>query len=661
MTNKRIYACLVSAAFIAVASAAPADGNSPADENASDESPIELDDVVVTGLRIPKLLKETPVQTRLITARDIALSDATDIRELLQHEMPGVEFTYAMNQQVHLNFNGQGGQSVLFLVDGERLAGETLDDVDFSRLDMSNVDHIEIVRGASSALYGSSAGGGVINIITKQATARWRVTADARIGRHNEQRYNLGLTLGNKFLRNILNGSHYTIDNYDVHSAPYPAARVFTTIYGNKIWNVADRLTWTPVEGLKISARAGYYFRQLSRTADSPERYRDYSAGLRGEWTISTADRLELSYAFDQYDKSDFYRITDLDIRSYSNVRNSVRGLYSHFFEGGHSLTAGADFMRDYLMSDKFGDHSYHQLSADAFAQFDWILSSTLEIVGALRYDYFSDGHDSRVTPKLSARYTPVHNLNLRLGYGMGFRAPSLKEKYYQFDMAGLWIVNGNPTLKAESSHNVTFSADYTHRNYNFTLSGYYNGIHNRISTGVPYYRADDPSQLYLDYVNFDRYNVFGGEAAVQARWTCGVSARLTYAYTHESVARDKNGHTAAGQYIPARAHSLTARCDWEHRFSRRYALTASLSGRVLSGVKNVEYIDYYDASAGTVEVNYPAYTLWKLSLNHSIGKCVRVSLAVDNIFNYKPKYYYLNCPLTDGANFMAGVSIDLQ
>ena len=237
MTNKRIYACLVSAAFIAVASAPPADGNSPADENASDESPIELDDVVVTGLRIPKLLKETPVQTRLITARDIALSDATDIRELLQHEMPGVEFTYAMNQQVHLNFNGQGGQSVLFLVDGERLAGETLDDVDFSRLDMSNVDHIEIVRGASSALYGSSAGGGVINIITKQATARWRVTADARIGRHNEQRYNLGLTLGNKFLRNILNGSHYTIDNYDVHSAPYPAARVFTTIYGNKIWN----------------------------------------------------------------------------------------------------------------------------------------------------------------------------------------------------------------------------------------------------------------------------------------------------------------------------------------------------------------------------------------------------------------------------------------
>ena len=130
----------------------------------------DLGELVVTGTRVPKLLKDTPVQTRLITSAQISRSDATDIRDLLQQEMPGLEFTYAMNQQTHLNFNGQGGQSVLFLVDGERLAGETMDDIDFSRLDMNNVDRIEIVKGAASALYGSNAGGGVVNIITKNAT-----------------------------------------------------------------------------------------------------------------------------------------------------------------------------------------------------------------------------------------------------------------------------------------------------------------------------------------------------------------------------------------------------------------------------------------------------------------------------------------------------------
>ena len=192
----------------------------------------DLDEVVVTGVRTPKLLKDVPVQTRLITRRDIERADATDIRDLLQAEMPGVEFSYAMNQQTHLNFNGQGGQSILFLVDGERLAGETMDDVDFSRLDMANVDHIEIVKGASSALYGSNAGGGVINIITRKAAKPWRVNGDARWSKHNEQRYNLSVTARGSKVSNVLTGSFYDIDNYNVKSGPEPVTRVIGTVYG---------------------------------------------------------------------------------------------------------------------------------------------------------------------------------------------------------------------------------------------------------------------------------------------------------------------------------------------------------------------------------------------------------------------------------------------
>ena len=109
----------------------------------------ELSQVVVTGTRSPKLLMETPVLTQVISHADIEKTDATNIKDLLQQVMPGVEFSFAQNQMVHLNFSGFGGQSVLILVDGERLAGETMDDVDFTRLAMDNVDHIEIVKGAA--------------------------------------------------------------------------------------------------------------------------------------------------------------------------------------------------------------------------------------------------------------------------------------------------------------------------------------------------------------------------------------------------------------------------------------------------------------------------------------------------------------------------------
>ena len=84
------------------------------------------------------------------------------------------------------------------------------------------------------------------------------------------------------------------------------------------------------------------------------------------------------------------------------------------------------------------------------------------------------------------------------------------------------------------------------------------------------------------------------------------------------------------------------------------------LSGRVLSGVRNVEYHNYYDVSEGMTEVNYPAYTIWKLSVAQTLTKYARLTLSVDNLFNYRPRYYYLNCPLTDGANFMAGVAFDI-
>ena len=135
-----------------------------------------MDQVVVTATRTPKLLKDVPIVTRVISEADIKQVDATHIGDLLQSELPGIEFSYSMNQQVSLNMSGFGGNSVLFLVDGERLAGETLDNVDYSRLNMDNVGRIEIVKGAASSLYGSNAIGGVVNIISRESRSRGRST-----------------------------------------------------------------------------------------------------------------------------------------------------------------------------------------------------------------------------------------------------------------------------------------------------------------------------------------------------------------------------------------------------------------------------------------------------------------------------------------------------
>lgn len=622
---------------------------------------VEMEQVVVTGTRTPKLLANTPVLTKLITASDIAKADATNLRDLLQQVLPGVEFSYAMNQQVHMNFSGFGGQSMLILVDGERLAGETMDDVDFSRLCMDNVDHIEIVKGAASALYGSNAAGGVINIITKNGIRPFALNLNARLGRHHEQRYGLSWQQGAGRWSNLLTVNRNRSDNYDVHNGDTPVTRVVATIYGDATWNFKEQLSYRPSEKLSLTGRAGYFYRQLVRTSETPERYRDFSGGLRGIWKPDTHNSLDLSYAFDQYDKSDYQRITRLDIRDYSNVQNSLRLLYNHTFGSDDVLSLGADYMHDYLFNTNLEDRTRRQDSFDAFAQYDWNVSRQWEAVGALRYDYFSDGRISRLTPKVSVRYQPVRNLNFRASYGMGFRAPTLKEKYYNFDMAGIWIVEGNPALKPEVSHNFNLSADYTHRHYNFTLAAYYNRIRDKIATGAPFYKNPSDRIPHLPYLNLDDYSVSGGEATAQARWPNGLTARLSYAYTHERLPKDKNSNAVNNQYIPARKHSMTGHIDWDRQFSTAYGLNIGLDGRFLSAVDNQEFVDYYDISKGIRTIHYPAYALFKLSLVQRIGKAVKASVILDNLFNYKPEYYYLNCPLTDGTNLMVGLSVDVD
>ena len=622
----------------------------------------DLNQVVVTGTRTPKTLLKTPVMTRVITHAEIEKADATTLQDILKQNIPGVEFSYSMNQQRHMNFSGFGGQSMLVLVDGERLAGETMDDVDFDRLTLSNVDHIEIVKGPVSALYGSNANGGVINIITKNNDKPFKLNANARVGKHHSQRYGLSWMQGCGKWANSLDMSRNSSSNYDVSSASDPATRVFSTIYGDNTYNFKEQFAFRPTNDINIKAHAGYFFRQTKRSVDTPERYRDYNGGVKADWRITADDHIYGSYAFDQYDKSNYQTLSKLDIRYYSNVQNAFRMLYNHSFGKGNILTVGSDYMHDFLRNNRLTDGTHHQDCLDAFAQYDGEINDIWEVVAALRYDYFSDGSSlQRLTPKLSIRHTPLKNLNVRFGYGMGFRAPSLKEKYYQYDAAGIWIIQGNPELKPEYSDNFNLSLEYHWRNYEFLLDGYHNHVKDKIASGVPYYADKADRTPTLPYVNLDTYSVNGLEASAKGHWKNGLSASVAYALTLEKMPKDKDGNTANNQYIPARKHALNVHADWEHSFSKSYGLDIIVDGKVMSGVDNVEYVNYYDISQGVANVSYPAYTLWRLMICNRIGKTVKLNITVDNLLNYKPKYYYLNAPLTDGVNLMAGLSIDID
>lgn len=184
-----------------------------------------------------------------------------------------------------MNLAGFAGQSVLVLLDGERLAGETMDNVDFSRINLLNVERIEIVKGAASALYGSNATGGVVNIITKDARKPWNLNVNARVAGHRERRYGLAFACAGKYLKNSFTAMHTGIDTYTVCHNVGDACD-FRKVYGGTTCNFTDKLVIQLPNCLKLTARAGYYFKERLYNPDTPDRYRDFSAGLKGEWQL---------------------------------------------------------------------------------------------------------------------------------------------------------------------------------------------------------------------------------------------------------------------------------------------------------------------------------------------------------------------------------------
>lgn len=611
------------------------------------EDMINLQTVTVTGTRTPKPLGDAPIVTQIITAEDIAKTDATNIKDVLLTELPGLEFTLSMNQQVSLNMQGLGGMAILFLIDGERMAGETLDNIDFQRISTDNIERIEIVKGAASALYGSNSVGAVINIITKKASEPWSLNLNTHFGsNHNEQRHGgaLGIKSGRwNSLTNVQTDgtSTYTLNGKDDGNQ--------MTVYGTRQWNFKEKLTYQFNDHTTLTGRAGYYFHERNSSAIANDRARDFSGGLRFLTTLAGKDQLDIGYSFDRYDKSDYYKEIKKDFIDYKNVQNSLRALYTHHLQDNIALTVGGDAMIDYLMTYQFTDDGNRkQYTADAFAQADWELSKNWNIVAGARTDYFSQT-GWKVTPKIAAMYR-TGNLNIRGSYSGGFRAPTLKEMYMDFNMASIFNIYGNSNLGAENSHSFALSTEYAKSRYSFTATGYYNIINNEITT--IWDKSLENGKGAMVYQNIEGRNLLGVDVSLMARYPCGLGGKVSYSFFHEYT---RNGKPNTSDTRP---HSITARLDY-HKTLRNYEIDAALTGRYLSTAH------YHELQSGQydtyVEASSPAYSIWKFTITQRFFQAWRLIVSVDNIFNYRPQTYAYNSPLNGGTSFSIGAAVDVE
>ena len=423
-----------------------------------------LPEVVVTATGTQHRLKDVPVQTEVVTRRELQQYGGRSLEEILG----GLTASFAFSEDdmgSQMQMNGLGNSYILILVDGKRLHGDNGGQNDLGLIDPARIERIEIVKGASSALYGSDAIAGVINIITRKPAKGWLLENGTRGGSYGDLRQHnaVGLTFGR--VQSFTNFHYRRSDGWQNTGVEDPAqigGRVITdsrnkTVNRNQLFQLSQRLTWQPAEGMEVYADGMWYHKRIFRpngkyaVADVHGYDLSYDdAALSAGWAWHLKERHHLTadvswnrhgYFYDYTsdegwlvetgDKANpYYIYYDGDRALQADQRRTMVQLKGvSELSGHHRMTVGYDFRHDWLKAPlRIDNRRATDWTQALYAQDEWNPLKRLNVTAGLRVDH-NEQFGVHLTPKLSSMLS-LGNYKLRASWALplcarhGRRAP---------------------------------------------------------------------------------------------------------------------------------------------------------------------------------------------------------------------------------------------
>jgi outer membrane receptor for ferrienterochelin and colicins len=606
------------------------------------EGNLYLDEVVVTGTRTPRTLKNTPVLTKVISGAEIQASGAVTALEALENYLPGVMFTpNAMGDNI--NIAGLDNKYILVLVDGERMVNERTENVNFSRLNASDIKQIEVISGASSVLYGSNAIGSVINIITKDVDKP--MLGNARIRYSKFKTYvgdtSLGFKTGNFSSKTTF--STKTTDGYDANREN--VASDFSKNPSSD-FSVGEVLKYTFGEKLDVELKGNYYRNETWFLHKYQTRIDDnYTFGGKLNYTFSQVNTLTFSSNTDIYRGHQVYKLVN-DSTVYANGSgvSAFRLLDVWDMTERIQLVSGAELnLEDCYSENQFGDAGGERdaHNRNLFVQGEYKTDIGLEALVGARYTNHSQfgGH---LSPTVSLMYK-VRDFRFRANVSNGFKAPTIKELYMFYphkigDDVPFWII-GNPDLVPEKSWYKALSAEYAGDKVNFSVTVYDNVIQNKIVTQQR--RDTIANRTEMKYENVEDAQIRGVDVSLQ--WSFLESFSLKAGYSLAD-AKDKTTnlrlvgfakHNATCNLTFKRKHlpSLPkADCPFSLMLSGRFMSSRILSRETADGETESTGLGLKEEKSGNYYVTNFVY-----NQQFPVYKKVRgeFQFGIDNLLDY--------------------------
>lgn len=649
----------------------------------AEELPVySFDEVVVTATRTENDVKKVPASTQVITQEDIKRGGATSVRNALSMYANIFQKSKVRGGGHDIIIRGMETKHSLVMVNGRRISNEADANglgnaMSLDRININDVEKIEIVRGPSSALYGSEAMGGVLNIITKPSkeqtlltglehtsedTSHWWHADTGRIG-------NFSMTLDARF--NKINRS--MLDTA-TESDPYGTAQTYNA-----------SLNYYVNDHSYVNAYMDYYSQHLKTDMGTPAMKPITLTTSSGKMSLSGQAMLEGtgSKAFKQKnygiswngktDKNDWQIQAYMSKFNWSDTSNTkvlgsippagMEGMFNYLLQkkntydfnhdehnmwaiegrdslrvnDHHRVTFGAEYVKDKVAGTGLGSNGdgVHNItengktkssSEKTLSSYAAYLQDEIEygkwfIVPAIRYDHHS-AYGSHTSPKIGVTYNATDHFRIKANYGDGFKAPSVSQLFYDLDrMMGSSYVHltGNPNLKPEKSKSWDLGVEAEFGKGYGSLTYFDNDVDNLIAS-IPKGKDSNGHNLYR-YENVNKARIKGLENTLGYRFNDTLEFKVT------STLLDAKD-TSAGKDLTQRA-----------RLSQIYQLIYDDHKDTGWSAVLWNQLDYKFVTGKAWEGGESvkkSYSLTNFSLTRKVNKDTRFYGSVQNIFDKK-------------------------
>lgn len=528
------------------------------------ESVLRTEEIVVTAGKRQQSLEDVPISISVFEAERIQERTLTRLDDALRY-IPGVNMT-----ESQINIRGSSGYSralgsrVLVLLDGIPMLTADAGEVKYDAIPMHTIDRIEVVKGSGSALYGSSALGGVINVITKEP-AEQSIHASVYTGFYDDPYYSEWKWWGNSpryfngatvFYGNTIDGLMHSFSAGVVNNQGYRLNDQSLR------YNLSGRAAYSFTPEKKASIAVNYasdnrgnwiYWKDLANAlippdnADRSETVQSdkFQASAQFQNTVSSS----MAYSL----KASFYRTlvdiasdtSDFSFRQNDRVQSAANSIFieaqgTYAFDAKDVLVFGANYSYNDVDAIAYGKRSGYGIAV--FAQNDYKFIENANLSTGIRYDISnieSGETDASASPKAGISYSPLESTAIRASFGMGFRSPSIAERYTSA-AAGPIRTKPNPGLKSERSVSYEIGVKQTLPvPVILDAAFFYNDYENLVE---PIYDAADGR---IKFENITRARVNGFEANAMAAIIPGMlNATIGYTYLNpRDLTKDENGN----------------------------------------------------------------------------------------------------------------------